>query len=107
MIKNCISVTSHAPYPLPLSQTVTPRTPSPLERDVLYGRPLKRFTCEIFKLRIKIPKRALNNADRTDKNSCQHQRRHELSIPSMSRICNDFFYVFKVRKSTLNIADSA
>src|SRR6218665_3030112 len=26
--------------PLPLSQTVTPsRTPSPLERDVLYGRP--------------------------------------------------------------------
>ena len=27
--------------PLPLSQTVTPsRTPSPLERDVLYGRPL-------------------------------------------------------------------
>src|SRR6218665_2782164 len=28
--------------PLPLSQTVTPsRTPSPLERDVLYGRPLR------------------------------------------------------------------
>ena len=27
--------------PSPLSQTVTPsRTPSPLERDVLYGRPL-------------------------------------------------------------------
>ena len=27
--------------PIPLSQTVTPsRTPSPLERDVLYGRPL-------------------------------------------------------------------
>ena len=27
--------------PLPLSQTVTPsRTPTPLERDVLYGRPL-------------------------------------------------------------------
>src|SRR6218665_3654277 len=27
--------------PLPLSQTVTPsQTPSPLERDVLYGRPL-------------------------------------------------------------------
>jgi len=24
--------------PSPLSQTVTPRTPSPLERDVLYGR---------------------------------------------------------------------
>ena len=40
MIKKCISVTSHARYPLPLSQTVTPsRTPSP-ERDVLYGRPL-------------------------------------------------------------------
>src|SRR6218665_3875320 len=36
-----ISVTSRALYPLPLSQTVTPsRTPSPLERDVLYGRPL-------------------------------------------------------------------
>ena len=36
-----ISVTSHALNPLlPLSQTVTPsRTPSPLERDVLYGRP--------------------------------------------------------------------
>src|SRR6218665_1064121 len=37
----CISVTSHALNPLPLSQTVTPsRTPSTLERDVLYGRPL-------------------------------------------------------------------
>jgi len=36
-----ISVTSHALDPLPLSQTVTlSRTPSPLERDVLYGRPL-------------------------------------------------------------------
>src|SRR6218665_2338861 len=36
-----ISVTSHALYTLPLSQTVTPsRTTSPLERDVLYGRPL-------------------------------------------------------------------
>src|SRR6218665_2028525 len=30
--------------PFPLSQTVTPsRTPSPLERDVLYGRPLYRL----------------------------------------------------------------
>jgi len=39
--KICISVTSHALDPLPLSQTVTPsRTTSPLERDVLYGRPL-------------------------------------------------------------------
>src|SRR6218665_2022955 len=39
--KKIISVTSHALYPLPLSQTVTPsRIPSPLERDVLYGRPL-------------------------------------------------------------------
>ena len=38
---NFISVTSQALDPLPLSQTVTPfRTPSPLERDVLYGRPL-------------------------------------------------------------------
>src|SRR6218665_1589999 len=37
--KKCISVTSHALYPL--SQTVTPsRTPSPFERYVLYGRPL-------------------------------------------------------------------
>ena len=36
-----MSVTSHALDPLPLSQTVTPsRTPCPLERDVLYGRPL-------------------------------------------------------------------
>src|SRR6218665_1982221 len=35
-----ISVTSHALEPPPLSQTVTPsRTPSPLERDILYGRP--------------------------------------------------------------------
>src|SRR6218665_3607166 len=40
MIKICISVTSHALDPSPLSQTVTPsRTPSPIERDVLYGRP--------------------------------------------------------------------
>src|SRR6218665_1940578 len=38
--KKFISVTSHALNPLPLSQTVTPsRTLSPLERDVLYGRP--------------------------------------------------------------------
>ena len=38
--KKFISVTSHALYPLPLSQTVTPsRTPSLLERNVLYGRP--------------------------------------------------------------------
>src|SRR6218665_1036916 len=36
------SVTSHAlGPPSPLSQTVTPsRTPPPLERDILYGRPL-------------------------------------------------------------------
>ena len=39
MIKICISVTSHA-LDTPLSQAVTPsRTPLPLERDVLYGRP--------------------------------------------------------------------
>ena len=38
-------MTSHALGPLPLSQTVTPsRTHSPLERDVLYGRPLKQAT---------------------------------------------------------------
>src|SRR6218665_928317 len=42
MIKNVITVTSHALESLPC-QTVTPsRTPSPLERDVLYGRhPMK------------------------------------------------------------------
>ena len=38
------SVTSHdfyPPPPLPLSQTVTlSQTPPPLERDILYGRPL-------------------------------------------------------------------
>src|SRR6218665_1411910 len=35
------SVTSQALDPLPLSQTDTPSwTPYPLERDVLYGRPL-------------------------------------------------------------------
>ena len=28
----------------PLSQIVTPRIPSPLERDVLYGRPLRRLS---------------------------------------------------------------
>ena len=41
--KKFISVTSHALYPLPLSQTVTPsRTPPPcVHRDVLYGRPPK------------------------------------------------------------------
>src|SRR6218665_1627772 len=42
------SVTSHAlGPPSRLSQTVTPfRTPSPLERDVLYGRPLSQmFLC--------------------------------------------------------------
>src|SRR6218665_3651185 len=44
MIKFCISVTSHALDPLPLSQTVTPsRPPSPLERAVLYGRPLNFY----------------------------------------------------------------
>src|SRR6218665_3923264 len=42
--KKSISVTSHVPDPLPLSQIVTPsRTPSPLERDVLYRRPLLRL----------------------------------------------------------------
>src|SRR6218665_3093850 len=36
-------VTSHALDPLPLSQTATPsRTPSPLERYVLYGRPQRK-----------------------------------------------------------------
>ena len=41
-----LSVTSHALGPLPLSQTVTPsRTPSPLERDVLYGRPFILWGC--------------------------------------------------------------
>src|SRR6218665_1939870 len=45
MIKICISVMSHALDPLPLSQTVTPsRTPSPLQRDVLYGRPPTHFS---------------------------------------------------------------
>src|SRR6218665_1516711 len=49
MIKICISVTSHALDPLPLSQTVTPsRTPSPLERDVLYGRPLNPYPCFVM-----------------------------------------------------------
>ena len=44
MIKKFISVTSHALYPLPLSQTVTPSwTPPPIERDVLYGRPPEAF----------------------------------------------------------------
>ena len=34
------SVTSHDLYPPPRSQTVTlSQTPSPLERDILYGRP--------------------------------------------------------------------
>jgi len=50
MIKNCISVRSHALDPLPLSQTVLmlhcitqalSRTPSPIERDVLYGGPFQ------------------------------------------------------------------
>ena len=42
MIRNFISVTSHALDPLPLSQTVTHSwTPCPLERDILYGRPLR------------------------------------------------------------------
>src|SRR6218665_2981188 len=41
-----ISVRSHALYPLPLSQTITPsRPPPPLERDVLYGRPLTPSPC--------------------------------------------------------------
>src|SRR6218665_3015715 len=45
MIKICISVTSHALYPLPLSPTVTPsQTPPPFERDVLYGR--QYTTCQ-------------------------------------------------------------
>ena len=47
-IKICISVTSHALDPIPPrhKQTVTPsRTLSPLERDVLYGRPLTSVTC--------------------------------------------------------------
>ena len=38
-------------WPLPLSQTVTPsRTPFPLERDVLYGRPLTAIfiICKAF-----------------------------------------------------------
>src|SRR6218665_2181461 len=40
------SLTSLALGPLPLSQTVTPsRTSSPLERDVLYGRPLCLHVC--------------------------------------------------------------
>ena len=41
MTKNVTNVTSHALGTLPLSQTVTlSRTPSLLERDVLYERPL-------------------------------------------------------------------
>jgi len=41
--KKCVSVTSHALNPLPLSQTVTHLLgPLLLERDVLYGRPLTR-----------------------------------------------------------------
>src|SRR6218665_953671 len=40
--KNLLSMTSHALYPLPLSQTVPPSQPPPLEPDVLYGRPLYR-----------------------------------------------------------------
>jgi len=43
MIKKC-DVTCSLP-PFPLSQTVThSRTPSPLERDVLYGWPIKQRT---------------------------------------------------------------
>src|SRR6218665_1792851 len=41
MIKNCISVTSHALDPLPpVTNCHTFSDPLPLERDVLYGRPL-------------------------------------------------------------------
>src|SRR6218665_265160 len=41
MIKICISVTSHAFNPLsPVTNCHTFSDPSPLERDVLYGRPL-------------------------------------------------------------------
>jgi len=46
--KKIISVTKQA-LDHPLSQTVTPsRTPYPLERDVLYGRPLTRNTIKFF-----------------------------------------------------------
>src|SRR6218665_2089277 len=41
MIKKCISVTSHALDPLPLSQTVTPsRTPSPSSVTYFMDSPL-------------------------------------------------------------------
>jgi len=53
MIKKFIKcdVTCSLPPPLPLSQTVTPsRTPHPLERDVLYGRPLGALHTERFTL---------------------------------------------------------
>src|SRR6218665_3798959 len=57
MIKEFISVTSHA-SPTPLSQTAThSRTPSPIERDVLYGRlPFikrsKKVIVDSFSLRV-------------------------------------------------------
>ena len=40
MINFFISVTSHALEPFPCLQTVTPSRTPPLERDVLYGRPV-------------------------------------------------------------------
>ena len=45
------SVMSHDLYPPPLSQTVTlSQTPSPppLERDILYGRPLNFYLVYLF-----------------------------------------------------------
>ena len=53
IIKKFISVTSHALNPPPLSQIVTPVTPFPLERDVLYGRPLT-IKVTIFTIRITV-----------------------------------------------------
>ena len=45
------SVTSHNLYPLSLSQTVTlSQTPSPLERDILYGRPQKYVQKQVWSI---------------------------------------------------------
>jgi len=45
----------------------------------------KRFISRNFKLRTKISKRALNNADRTNNNSCRHQFIHSFTQECIRR----------------------
>src|SRR6218665_3627264 len=76
--------------PLPLSQTVTPRTP-PLERDVLYGRPRRTQDPQFSNSN---PRPTVFNPDR--RHCCSlHQRSHSIGLHFSETYLGAVIFIFR------------